>query len=141
MLTALAEMARQNGGALKGILLDLRDNPGGLLKSAVAVSSVFLPDDSLVVYTESATAQSRMRLQAQRGTVPALKQAGQSEAAARPEDFAARRAGEFGIRFGGGNCRRRFAGSSAARRWRHTDIRKRVRYRYSFRWPMAPPSN
>ena len=63
MLTALAEMARQNGGALKGILLDMRDNPGGLLKSAVAVASVFLPDETLVVYTESATAQSRMRLQ------------------------------------------------------------------------------
>ncbi len=63
MLAALVEMDRQSAGGLKGVLLDLRDNPGGLLKSAVAVSSMFLPDDSLVVYTEAAAAESRMRLQ------------------------------------------------------------------------------
>ena len=63
MLAALAQMVLQSGSGLKGVLLDLRDNPGGLLKAAVAVSSVFLPDDSLVVYTEAAAAESRMRLQ------------------------------------------------------------------------------
>ena len=62
MLEALAEMVRQSGSSLKGVLLDLRDNPGGLLKAAVAVSSVFLPEDTLVVYTQAAAAQSRMRL-------------------------------------------------------------------------------
>ena len=63
MLAALAQMGHQSGNGLTGVLLDLRDNPGGLLKSAVAVSSVFLPDDFLVVYTEAAAAESRMRLQ------------------------------------------------------------------------------
>jgi carboxyl-terminal processing protease len=63
VLAAIVEMDRQSGSGLKGALLDLRDNPGGLLKSAVAVSSVFLPDDSLVVYTEAAVKESRMRLQ------------------------------------------------------------------------------
>jgi carboxyl-terminal processing protease len=62
MLAALADLVRQSGSGLKGILLDLRDNPGGLLKSAVAVSSVFLPEDTLVVYTDAAAAESRMRL-------------------------------------------------------------------------------
>ncbi len=62
MMSALADMARHSDGALKGILLDLRDNPGGLLKSAVAVSSAFLPEDTLVVYTEAAAVESRMRL-------------------------------------------------------------------------------
>lgn len=61
LLAALAQMA-QGAGGLNGLLLDLRDNPGGLLKSAVGVSSIFLPDDSLVVYTEAAAAESRMRL-------------------------------------------------------------------------------
>jgi carboxyl-terminal processing protease len=61
-LSALTDLYRQNGGSLNGLLIDLRDNPGGLLKSAVAVSSLFLQDDSLVVYTEAATAESRMRL-------------------------------------------------------------------------------
>ncbi|HVY05377.1 MAG TPA: S41 family peptidase [Burkholderiales bacterium] len=62
LLTALAQMSRQSGNGLKGVLLDLRDNPGGLLKSAVGVSSIFLPDDELVVYTESVAEESRMRL-------------------------------------------------------------------------------
>jgi carboxyl-terminal processing protease len=63
LLAALVEMGRQSGGGFKGVLLDLRDNPGGLLHSAAAVSSVFLPDESLVVYTEATSAESRMRLQ------------------------------------------------------------------------------
>jgi carboxyl-terminal processing protease len=62
VLAALADLYRSNGGSLNGLLIDLRDNPGGLLKSAVAVSSFFLPDNSLAVYTEAAAADSRMRL-------------------------------------------------------------------------------
>jgi carboxyl-terminal processing protease len=61
MLAALTA-AYQQSGELRGVVLDLRDNPGGVLKSAVAVSSAFLPEDSLVVYTDSASEQSRMRL-------------------------------------------------------------------------------
>jgi len=61
-LAALTDLYRQNGGSLNGLLIDLRDNPGGLLKSAVAVSSLFLQDNSLVVYTEAASEDSRMRL-------------------------------------------------------------------------------
>src|SRR3972149_2159105 len=39
-------------GGLKGIILDLRDNPGGLLDMAVDVVSKFLPESSLVVTTK-----------------------------------------------------------------------------------------
>ncbi len=35
-------LARENEGALKGLVLDLRNNPGGVLQSAVEVSDVFL---------------------------------------------------------------------------------------------------
>jgi len=38
-------------GELKGLVLDLRDNPGGLLESAVDVVSKFVPEKSLVVST------------------------------------------------------------------------------------------
>ncbi len=38
-------------GELKGLVLDLRDNPGGLLESAVDVVSKFVPESSLVVTT------------------------------------------------------------------------------------------
>jgi len=36
---------------VRGLLLDLRGNPGGLLKAAVDVASLFLPGDKLVVST------------------------------------------------------------------------------------------
>jgi carboxyl-terminal processing protease len=37
---------------LKGLILDLRNDPGGILDGAVGISSAFLPPDSLVVYTD-----------------------------------------------------------------------------------------
>lgn len=39
-------------GPLKGVVLDLRSNPGGVLGSAIGMSAMFLPKESLVVYTE-----------------------------------------------------------------------------------------
>lgn len=47
---ALAKLTRENG-KLAGLVLDLRNNPGGLLSQAVKVSDTFL-DSGLVVYTE-----------------------------------------------------------------------------------------
>src|SRR5216110_2277812 len=40
------------GGQVKGLVLDLRNDPGGLLHGAIAVSSAFLPVKSLVVSTD-----------------------------------------------------------------------------------------
>ncbi|MEC5396730.1 S41 family peptidase [Uliginosibacterium sp. H1] len=39
-------------GPVKGLVLDLRNDPGGLLNNAVGVSAAFLPKDALVVYTD-----------------------------------------------------------------------------------------
>lgn len=50
--------------ALQGIVLDLRNNPGGLLNGAVEVASKFLHDGQLVVTTDGRTPQSKMRLTA-----------------------------------------------------------------------------
>jgi carboxyl-terminal processing protease len=47
---ALEKLAAENGG-LKGLVIDLRNNPGGLLTQAVRVSDLFL-DSGLIVYTE-----------------------------------------------------------------------------------------
>jgi carboxyl-terminal processing protease len=38
---------------IKGLVLDLRDNPGGILQAAIGVLAVFLPPDSLVVYMKN----------------------------------------------------------------------------------------
>jgi carboxyl-terminal processing protease len=64
LATALENLVKQNKGPLKGIVLDLRNDPGGLLTGAVAVSSAFLPKDALVVYTEGRTEDAKMRLTA-----------------------------------------------------------------------------
>jgi carboxyl-terminal processing protease len=62
LATALENLYKQNQGPLKGLVLDLRNDPGGLLTSAVGVSAAFLKNDSLVVYTEGRTEDAKMRL-------------------------------------------------------------------------------
>jgi carboxyl-terminal processing protease len=64
LVTALNDLWKQSGGEMKGLVLDLRGNPGGLLNSAVAVSAAFLPKNALVVYTDGRTEDAKMRLTA-----------------------------------------------------------------------------
>lgn len=64
LVTALQNLYKDNKAPLKGLVLDLRNDPGGLLSGAVAVSAAFLPKDALVVYTEGRTADAKMRLTA-----------------------------------------------------------------------------
>ena len=53
---------------LTGLILDLRNNPGGLLDSAVAVSDLFL-DSGVIVTAEGRTAESRFMREANKGDV------------------------------------------------------------------------
>ncbi len=62
LATALTNLRKQNNGELQGLVLDLRNDPGGLLTGAVGVSAAFLPKDALVVYTEGRTEDAKMRL-------------------------------------------------------------------------------
>jgi carboxyl-terminal processing protease len=48
-------------GPLKGIVLDLRNDPGGLLHSAIGVSAVFLPKRALVVSTDGRMSDAKRR--------------------------------------------------------------------------------
>jgi carboxyl-terminal processing protease len=66
MVRAINDAYKQNNGTLKGIVLDLRNDPGGLLNAAVAVSAAFLPKDALVVYTDGRVEDSKMRLTARK---------------------------------------------------------------------------
>lgn len=57
---------------LRGLVLDLRNNPGGLLRSAVEVADLFL-DQGLIVYTDGRLPESKLRYQASPATaVPDL---------------------------------------------------------------------
>ena len=59
LVKALDNMFKQ--GQLKGLVLDLRNDPGGLLHGAVAVSSAFLPAKSLVVSTDGRAEDSKRK--------------------------------------------------------------------------------
>jgi carboxyl-terminal processing protease len=45
---ALVSLQKRNGGPLQGLVLDLRDNPGGVLEAAVGVSDLFLEEGVIV---------------------------------------------------------------------------------------------
>ena len=64
LANAIQTHFKANTGAMRGIILDLRNDPGGLLNSAVAVSAMFLEPGQLVVYTDGRAEDSKMRLNA-----------------------------------------------------------------------------
>jgi carboxyl-terminal processing protease len=64
--SALTRLKKDNGGELKGLVLDLRNNPGGILSGAVTISDMFL-DKGLIVYTEGRTPDSELRYSATPG--------------------------------------------------------------------------
>ena len=64
MQRALEKMTAEKGG-LKGLVLDLRNNPGGLLTQAVRVSDMFL-DSGMIVYTEGRIEAQKQKYFAQK---------------------------------------------------------------------------
>jgi carboxyl-terminal processing protease len=63
LIDAVEDLKKQNEGALKGVVLDLRNNPGGVLNAAVDVSDAFL-QSGLIVFTEGRIKNSEMRFNA-----------------------------------------------------------------------------
>lgn len=66
LATAIKKLEEENKGALKGLVLDLRNNPGGVLNAAVGVSDAFL-NKGLIVYTEGRVSDSRLKFSAAPG--------------------------------------------------------------------------
>jgi len=62
LIAALTELEEKNEGPIKGLVLDLRNDPGGLLNTAVGVAGAFLKPGELVVYTDGRTEDAKMRL-------------------------------------------------------------------------------
>jgi len=63
LIDAVSDLKKENEGPLKGLVLDLRNNPGGVLNAAVEVSDAFL-DSGLIVFTEGRIKNSEMRFNA-----------------------------------------------------------------------------
>jgi carboxyl-terminal processing protease len=57
----LEELYKQDP-KLKGLVLDLRNDPGGLLDASIAIAAAFLPENVVVVSTNGQLAESRMTL-------------------------------------------------------------------------------
>lgn len=68
LVKAVAALEKDSGEPLQGLVLDLRNNPGGVLNAAVQVSDAFL-NDGLIVYTEGRIQNSQMRFEAQPGDI------------------------------------------------------------------------
>lgn len=65
---AVRRMRRANDGPLKGIVLDLRNNPGGVLDSAIEVADAFL-DEGLIVSGDGRVDDARFSIRATPGDV------------------------------------------------------------------------
>ena len=61
LLKALKTLRDENGGKMLGLVLDLRNDPGGLLDQAVKVAEHFVDEGQLIVYTEGREKDSKMR--------------------------------------------------------------------------------
>ncbi len=67
MLKSIKKLKQENDG-LSGLVLDLRNNPGGVLSGAVGVSDAFL-NDGMIVYTDGRESDSQLRYDATSGDI------------------------------------------------------------------------
>jgi carboxyl-terminal processing protease len=65
---SISRLKRGNPAGLKGLVLDLRNNPGGVLEAGVAVADAFL-ERGLIVSADGRTADSRFHMDASAGDV------------------------------------------------------------------------
>ncbi len=68
VLDAVKELNKENKAPLKGLVIDLRNNPGGVLHAAVGVSDAFI-DKGKIVYTDGRIEDSKMKYFAQKGDI------------------------------------------------------------------------
>jgi carboxyl-terminal processing protease len=63
---AIAKLKKTSAGKLRGLVLDLRNNPGGVLEAAIGVSDVFL-DGGLIVTASGRAPDARFSMNAKPG--------------------------------------------------------------------------
>lgn len=74
LLKAVKNLTKKSGGQLNGLILDLRNNPGGLLDAAIAVADSFLDatqlkGNKLIVYTKGKIARTNIHAKAKPGDI------------------------------------------------------------------------
>jgi len=68
LVSTIKKLEADNKGILNGVVLDLRNNPGGVLRAAVQVTDAFL-DEGLIVYTKGRVRNAAMRFEAEAGDI------------------------------------------------------------------------
>ena len=64
---ALATLHSESGANLHGLVLDLRNDPGGLLEQAVRVAEQFIEEGKMIVYTEGRERDAKMTFTSRKG--------------------------------------------------------------------------
>ena len=65
----ISDLKVQNDGKLDSLIIDLRNNPGGLLDSSIDISNLFIDEPGIVVYTEGRTPSSNASFPTKRGDI------------------------------------------------------------------------
>jgi carboxyl-terminal processing protease len=68
MVKAVKDLKSASAGSINGLVLDLRNNPGGVLNSAVSVSDAFL-SEGMIVYTKGRITDSELEYKAKPGDI------------------------------------------------------------------------
>jgi carboxyl-terminal processing protease len=66
LTAALKDLRKRNGAPLKGLVLDMRDNPGGVLEAAVSVADTFI-ESGVIVTAKGRTPDSKFEMDATPG--------------------------------------------------------------------------
>ena len=65
----VSELVTENEAKLDSLILDLRNNPGGLLNSSIDVANLFIDSDGIVVYTEGRVSNSKVSFPTKPGDI------------------------------------------------------------------------
>jgi carboxyl-terminal processing protease len=65
----IKKLKTKSNNQLNGFILDLRNNPGGLLNSAIAISDLFLDKKGLIVFTKGRNKSSKISFSATKGDI------------------------------------------------------------------------
>ena len=65
----IGDLVEKNESDLDSLIIDLRNNPGGLLDSSIDISNLFIDEPGIVVYTEGRTPSSNMSFPTKHGDI------------------------------------------------------------------------